>query len=94
MPIYAGGIEILAADYCKAMSNLWVPCVSVELLFRQRYFTERLLAGGEQQAEYPENETEDLAVSSARDAGGMSGCSRWNSPGTSSRAWSTRPNDR
>ena len=35
MPIYAGGLGILAADYCKAMSNLWVPFVGVGLLVSQ-----------------------------------------------------------
>ncbi len=70
MPIYAGGLGILAADYCKAMSNLWVPFVGVGLLYRQGYFTQLLLAGGEQQAEYPYNEPEDLPVSTTRDAAG------------------------
>jgi starch phosphorylase len=70
MPIYAGGLGILAADYCKAMSNLWVPFVGVGLLYHQGYFTQRILAGGEQQASYPYNDAEDLPVSLTKHASG------------------------
>ena len=34
LPIYSGGLGILAGDYCKAMSNLWVPFFGVGLLYR------------------------------------------------------------
>ena len=46
LPIYAGGLGILAADYCKAMSNLWVPFAGVGLLYRQGYFTQQIDCGG------------------------------------------------
>lgn len=65
MPIYAGGLGILAGDFCKAMSNLWVPFVGVGILYHQGYFTQRIQSGGEQQADYPFIAAENLPVSPA-----------------------------
>jgi starch phosphorylase len=65
IPIYAGGLGILAADYCKAMSNLWVPFVGVGMLYRRGYFTQRILCQGEQVADYPYTEAADLPVAPA-----------------------------
>ncbi|HWS02907.1 MAG TPA: alpha-glucan family phosphorylase [Gammaproteobacteria bacterium] len=70
VPIYAGGLGILAGDYCKAMSNLWVPFVGVGLLYREGYFTQRILHDGTQLADYPHVDPEDMPVHSARDAQG------------------------
>ncbi len=70
MPIYAGGLGILAADYCKAMSNLWVPFVGVGMLYHEGYFTQRILCGGEQGADYPYIEANDLPVVVAVDQDG------------------------
>jgi starch phosphorylase len=70
IPIYAGGLGILAADYCKAMSNLWVPFVGVGMLYRQGYFTQRIRCHGEQVADYPYTEATDLPVAPALDASG------------------------
>ncbi len=70
MPIYAGGLGILAADYCKAMSNLWVPFVGVGMLYRQGYFTQRIDCAGAQIAHYPNTDPGDLPVTPARDAAG------------------------
>ena len=70
MPIYAGGLGILAADYCKAMSHLRMPFVGVGLLYHQGYFTQRLLIDGSQQAEYTDRDPEDLPVSPALDRDG------------------------
>jgi len=67
MPIYAGGLGILAADYCKAMSNLWVPFVGVGLLYRQGYFTQHIDCNGSQVAVYPNTNPCDLPVLPALD---------------------------
>jgi starch phosphorylase len=67
MPIYAGGLGILAADYCKAMSNLWVPFVGVGLLYRQGYFTQHIDCNGTQVAVYPNTNPCDLPVLPALD---------------------------
>jgi starch phosphorylase len=70
VPIYAGGLGILAGDYCKAMSNLGVPFIGVGLLYREGYFTQRILRDGKQLADYPHVNPEDLPVIEARDAQG------------------------
>ena len=70
MPIYAGGLGILAADYCKAMSNLWVPFVGVGILYRQGYFTQRIDCEGAQIAHFPYTDPRDLPVSPALDDAG------------------------
>jgi starch phosphorylase len=58
---------ILAADYCKAMSNLWVPFVGLGLLYRQGYFTQHIDCNGTQVAVYPNTNPCDLPVLPALD---------------------------
>ena len=70
LPIYAGGLGILAGDYCKAMSNLWVPFVGVGLLYHQGYFMQHIDCEGMQIATYPRSDPSDLPVTPALDAGG------------------------
>jgi len=70
VPIYAGGLGILAGDYCKSMSNLWVPFVGVGLLYREGYFTQRIQCDGTQLARYPHVDPEDLPVVPALDPSG------------------------
>lgn len=70
VPIYAGGLGILAGDYCKSMSNLWAPFVGVGLLYREGYFTQRILWDGTQLADYPHVDPDDLPVVAARNANG------------------------
>jgi len=70
MPIYAGGLGILAADYCKAMSNLWVPFVGIGILYREGYFKQRIDCDGAQIAERVRRDPCDLPVTPALDAAG------------------------
>ena len=70
IPIYAGGLGILAADYCKAMSNLWVPFVAIGILYREGYFIQRIGCDGVQFAESARADPGDLPVSPARDGSG------------------------
>jgi len=70
MPIYAGGLGILAADYCKAMSNLWVPFVGIGILYREGYFKQRIDCDGSQIAEGVRRDPCDLPVTPALDAVG------------------------
>lgn len=70
MPIYAGGLGILAADYCKAMSNLWVPFIGIGILYRHGYFIQRLDCNGNQIADYRRSDPCDLPVRPARDDAG------------------------
>ena len=70
LPIYSGGLGILAGDHCKAASDLGVPFVGVGMLYRQGYFTQTIDAHGNQIAHYTPTRFEDLAVQPARDAEG------------------------
>src|SRR4051812_29777294 len=46
LPIYSGGLGILAGDHLKSASELGVPLVGVGLLYRQGYFQQYLTADG------------------------------------------------
>ena len=62
LPIYSGGLGILAGDYCKAMSDMDVPFVCVGILYRQGYFNQKIDAEGRQVVSYPQSNFEDLPV--------------------------------
>ena len=42
MPIYSGGLGILAGDHIKGASDLGVPLVGIGLYYHQAYFRQRL----------------------------------------------------
>ena len=62
LPIYSGGLGILAGDHCKAASDLRLPFVSVGLLYRQGYFSQTIDKHGNQQVTYADSDFEDLPV--------------------------------
>jgi len=49
VPIYSGGLGVLAGDHCKAASDLGVPLVGVGLLYLKGYFDQRLTLDGWQE---------------------------------------------
>jgi len=49
VPIYSGGLGVLAGDHCKAASDLGVPLVGVGLLYTKGYFDQRLSLDGWQE---------------------------------------------
>ncbi|HSH75783.1 MAG TPA: alpha-glucan family phosphorylase [Longimicrobiales bacterium] len=49
IPIYSGGLGILAGDHCKAASDLGVPLVGVGLLYSKGYFDQELNLDGWQE---------------------------------------------
>jgi starch phosphorylase len=53
LPIYSGGLGVLAGDHLKAASDLGVPLVGVGLLYRHGYFRQALNADGWQEERYP-----------------------------------------
>lgn len=55
LPIYSGGLGILAGDHLKSASDLGVPLVGVGLLYRQGYFRQRLSRNGWQEDYYVDN---------------------------------------
>jgi len=62
LPIYSGGLGILAGDHCKAASDLGLPFVAVGMLYRQGYFTQRIDGDGNQLAQYSPTDFADLAI--------------------------------
>src|SRR4030042_223374 len=52
VPIYAGGLGILAGDICKEASDLGLPMVGVGFMYPQGYFHQRITADGWQEEIY------------------------------------------
>src|SRR5262249_61574319 len=52
LPIYGGGLGILAGDHCKEASDLGVSFVGVGFMYPQGYFHQRLSVDGRQEAVY------------------------------------------
>ncbi len=53
LPIYSGGLGVLAGDHLKAASDLGIPLVGIGLLYSRGYFRQSLNADGWQQENYP-----------------------------------------
>jgi starch phosphorylase len=70
LPIYSGGLGILAGDHCKAASDLGLPFVGVGLLYRQGYFFQTIDADGNQHAQYADSDFDDLPISPVRASDG------------------------
>jgi starch phosphorylase len=70
LPIYSGGLGILAGDHCKAASDLRLPFVAVGLLFRQGYFLQTIDSEGNQHAIYRDADFDDLPITPVLDADG------------------------
>ncbi len=49
VPIYSGGLGVLAGDHCKTASDLGVPLVGVGILYRKGYFDQEVRADGWQE---------------------------------------------
>ncbi|GFO53335.1 alpha-glucan phosphorylase [Geomonas sp. Red276] len=70
LPVYSGGLGILAGDHLKSASDLGLPLVGVGLLYRQGYFRQSLNLEGWQQEVYPENDFYNLPLHLERDETG------------------------
>jgi len=62
LPIYSGGLGVLAGDHLKATSDLGLPLVAVGLLYRQGFGRQEIDAGGRQVELYTESQGADLPV--------------------------------
>src|SRR5713226_9064222 len=62
LPLYSGGLGILAGDHLKSASDLNVPLVAIGLFYRFGYFRQRLSREDWQEEEYRENHTDELAL--------------------------------
>jgi starch phosphorylase len=71
LPIYSGGLGVLAGDHLKSASDLGVPLAGVSLLFRQGYFRQYLNPEGWQQERYPDTDVFHLPVIPELDANNL-----------------------
>jgi starch phosphorylase len=62
LPIYSGGLGVLAGDHVKTASDLGLPFIGVGLLYKNGYFTQRLDKNGQQQAIYPTLNFSELPI--------------------------------
>jgi glycogen phosphorylase len=52
LPIYAGGLGVLAGDLCKEASDLGLPLIGVGFMYPQGYFHQRIFSEGWQEEVY------------------------------------------
>ena len=62
LPIYSGGLGILAGDHLKAASDLGLPLIGVGLNYRSGYFRQSLTADGWQHEHYPSLDPQGLPL--------------------------------
>ena len=70
LPIYAGGLGILAGDHLKSASDLGIPIAGVGLLYQKGYFRQYLNLDGWQQEVYIENDFYNMPVELVRKKSG------------------------
>ncbi len=70
LPLYAGGLGMLAGDHLKAASNLTLPLMGMGLLYRKAYFKQILDHEGWQQEQYPETDLYHLPIERVTDKAG------------------------
>jgi glycogen phosphorylase len=63
LPIYAGGLGVLAGDICKESSDRGLPLVAVGFMYPQGYFRQRMSPQGDQQEEYMHLNFDDAPIS-------------------------------
>jgi starch phosphorylase len=62
LPVYSGGLGVLAGDYLKAASELGLPLVGIGLFYRRGYFRQRLDENDRQIEHYPLTDTSRLPL--------------------------------
>ncbi|HSR43718.1 MAG TPA: alpha-glucan family phosphorylase [Acidimicrobiia bacterium] len=62
LPIYSGGLGVLAGDHAKAASDLGIPFIGTGLLYRRGYFSQEIDVTGDQQHMHPHLDIHQLPV--------------------------------
>jgi starch phosphorylase len=70
LPLYSGGLGILAGDHLKSASDLGLPLVAVGLLYHHGYFRQHLRRDGWQEEAYQQISVGDLPMQLVRDREG------------------------
>ena len=71
LPIYSGGLGVLAGDHLKSCSDLGVPVYGISLMYRNGYFVQQVGQHGEQIEVYRALDTDDVPLERVCDAGGQ-----------------------
>ena len=92
LPIYSGGLGVLAGDHLKSASELGIPLVGVGLMYQQGYFRQRLNADGWQLELFPRNDFPNMPVDLVCDEAGNAVTFDVDMPGRSMRVqvWRAR----
>ena len=70
LPLYSGGLGVLAGDHLKSASDLGVPLVGVGIFYAQGYFRQRLDGDYWQQEEFGTYDQEAMPLETLRGADG------------------------
>src|SRR5438105_7386955 len=70
LPVYSGGLGVLAGDHLKSASELGVPLVGVGLFYERGYFRQALDETGWQRERYPFNDATRLPLTLERESDG------------------------
>ena len=65
LPIYAGGLGVLAGDHCKEAGDLGVPLIGIGFMYPQGYFRQRMTDDGWQQERYERISWTDAPIEAA-----------------------------
>ena len=65
IPVYSGGLGVLAGDHIKSASDLDIPLIGIGLFYGQGYFRQRLDRDGWQQEEYLRTDVNQLPMDPA-----------------------------
>jgi starch phosphorylase len=65
LPLYAGGLGVLAGDFLKTASDLDLPVIGIGLLYQEGYFRQFIDASGAQQEAYPFNDPGSMPIQPA-----------------------------
>lgn len=89
LPIYSGGLGILAGDHLKSASDLGLSLTGVSLFYRHGYFRQRFNHDGWQEEQYPDNDPAGLPMRPALDRDGRPAVVRLAFPGRvlTARVW-------
>ncbi len=70
LPIYAGGLGVLAGDICKEASDIGLPMIAVGFMYPQGYFHQHISASGWQEEEYQELDFDEAPITQVHSPGG------------------------
>ncbi|MGM0607613.1 MAG: alpha-glucan family phosphorylase [Candidatus Muiribacteriota bacterium] len=70
VPIYSGGLGVLAGDHAKSASDLGLPYIGVGLLYRQGYFDQKIDREGNQANKFFSHNFDEMPVEKAKDEDG------------------------